>query len=264
MSAILHAGDLTLAYGNRIAVEQVSLQLAAGQVMALIGPNGAGKSTLLRALNGGIQPRTGEILLAGKSLNSYSRRNVGKLVGVVAQEADVRFPVTVLEFVLGGRYSWATGAAWGWETEDDLKITREVLHETELSHLEDRFMDELSGGERQRCLLARALATEAPVLLLDEPTANLDLAHQARMLSLVRNRCDLRDVASIVITHDLNLASQYADEILLLKQGKLVARGDARSVLTPPMLKEVFAIEVLVDAHPVTGVPRVTPLHGPA
>jgi iron complex transport system ATP-binding protein len=258
---MLQINDITLGYGNRIAVDHVSLQLAPGRVLALIGPNGAGKSTLLRALNGGLRQVSGEILLEGQALNRYTRRAISRLIAVVAQEADLRFPVTVLEFVLGGRYAWAITAAWGWETERDLKVTKDVLLETELTHLAKRFMDELSGGERQRCLLARALATEAPLLLLDEPTANLDLAHQANILSLVRRRCDDRNVAAIVITHDLNLAAQYADQIMLLKQGTTVAAGEPQAVLTPDLLKQVFEVDVLVDAHPVTGVPRITPVH---
>ena len=258
---MLQINDITLGYGNRIAVDHVSLQLAPGRVLALIGPNGAGKSTLLRAVNGGLRQGSGEILLEGKDLTRYTRRAISRLIAVVAQEADLRFPVTVLEFVLGGRYAWAITAAWGWETERDLKVTQDVLLETELTHLAKRFMDELSGGERQRCLLARALATEAPLLLLDEPTANLDLAHQANILSLVRRRCDDRNVAAIFITHDLNLAAQYADQIMLLKQGMTIAAGKPQAVLTPNLLKQVFEVDVLVDAHPVTGVPRITPVH---
>jgi iron complex transport system ATP-binding protein len=230
-------------------------------MMALIGPNGAGKSTLLRALNGSLRPVSGEILFEGNALKAFTRRDVSRRIAVVAQEAELRFPVTVLEFVLGGRYAWAVPSNWGWETERDLRVIREVLAETELSHLEDRFMDELSGGERQRCLLARALATEARLLLLDEPTANLDLAHQANMLTLVRGRCDNYTRAAIVITHDLNLAAHYADQVLLLDKGVNVAAGEPKAVLTPALLKEVFKVQVLVDEHPITGVMRITPVH---
>jgi iron complex transport system ATP-binding protein len=122
-------------------------------------------------------------------------------------------------------------------------------------------MSELSGGERQRAVLARALATEAPILLLDEPTANLDLSHQAVLLGLVRQRCDAQHHAALVITHDINLAAQFADIILLMKSGKLVKAGTTLEVLTPASLREVFDVDVLVDAHPISGVPRVTPVH---
>src|SRR5262249_16059446 len=148
-------------------------------VISIIGPNGAGKSTLLRTLNGNVKPSSGEVILDEQPLESYARRVAAQRVAVVAQEADVRFPVTVSEFVLGGRYAWANLTAWGWESDRDIEVARNAIDETELAGFESRFMNELSGGERQRAVLARALATEAHLLLLDEPTANLDLAHQA-------------------------------------------------------------------------------------
>jgi len=229
--------------------------------MAIVGPNGAGKSTLLRALNGGVRPLSGQVLLDGIALGQHTRQAVSRRIAVVAQEAELRFPVTVVEFVLGGRYAWASAGGWGWETEHDLQIVNEVLRETELTNLENRLMNELSGGERKRCLLARALAADTPFLLLDEPTANMDLAHQASVLALVRSRCNNRNTAALVITHDINLAAHFADQVLLMKQGKTLALGKPKEVLTPNLLREVFEVEVLVDAHPVTGVPRITPVH---
>ncbi|HSS21126.1 MAG TPA: ABC transporter ATP-binding protein [Pyrinomonadaceae bacterium] len=258
---MLEANEITVRYGLRRAVAGVSLSLKPGEVTAIIGPNGAGKSTMLRALNGGLRPHSGNISLDGQPLGSYSRRAIARRVAVVAQEADLRFPVTVFEFVLGGRYAWSGTAAWGWETQRDFEIARQVLRETRLEELANRLMNELSGGERQRAVLARALATEAAVLLLDEPTANLDLAHQAAILALVRKRCDHQHTAALVITHDVNLAAEFADHVLLMKNGATVAFGGPHEVLTPELLKEVFAVSVLVDAHPISGVPRVTPIH---
>jgi iron complex transport system ATP-binding protein len=259
---MLEARDLTIKYEARVAVENVSLKLAAGEIISIIGPNGAGKSTLLRALNGQVRASSGAVLLDGEPVGKFSRRSIGKRIAVVAQEAELRFPVTVLEFVLGGRFAWASNAGWGWETERDLRVAHEVLAETELAEFSGRLMNELSGGERQRAVLARALATEAAFLLLDEPTANLDLSHQATLLSLVRNRCDQHDSAALVVTHDLNLAAQFSDHILLMKNGKVIEAGPPRTVLTPELLREVFEVTVLVDAHPVTNAPRVTPVHG--
>ena len=258
---MLEARDLTVSYDHRVAVANVSLVLNPGEITSIIGPNGAGKSTLLRTLNGQIRPAAGTILLDGQPLERLNRRSISRRIAVVAQEAELRFPVTVLEFVLGGRFAWATNAGWGWETERDLQVAEAVLRESELSDLSGRLMNELSGGERQRALMARALATEAPILLLDEPTANLDLSHQATLLALVRNRCDREQAAALVVTHDINLASQFADQILLMKEGRTVQSGRPEEVLKPQILEEVFAVKVLVDAHPVTGGPRVTPLH---
>ena len=258
---MLEARNVTIRYDERVAVADVSVTLAAGEVTAIIGPNGAGKSTLLRSLNGQLRRAAGVVLLDGEPIEKLSRRTISRRIAVVAQEAELRFPVTVLEFVLGGRFAWATNVGWGWETERDLRIAEQVLQETELAELSGRLMNELSGGERQRAVLARALATEATHLLLDEPTANLDLSHQATLLSLVRSRCDQQQTAALVITHDINLAAQFADHILLMKHAKVLAAGPPRAVLTPEMLRAVFDVTVLVDAHPVTSAPRVTPVH---
>ena len=260
---MLEARDLTVKYDHRIAVNGVTLSLKEAEITAIIGPNGAGKSTLLRTLNGQLPRASGTVLVDGEPIERLNRRSISRKIAVVAQEAELRFPVTVLEFVLGGRFAWATHTGWGWETERDLHIAESVLHETELSELGSRLMNELSGGERQRALMARALATEAPILLLDEPTAHLDLSHQSTLLTLVRNRCDQHRVAALVVTHDINRAAQFADHILLMKQGKTVQYGSPEAVLKPEILENVFEVRVLVDAHPVTGGPRVTPIHEP-
>jgi iron complex transport system ATP-binding protein len=258
---MLEARDLSVSYDHRVAVASVTLSLKKGEIIAVIGPNGAGKSTLLRTLNGQLPRAAGNVLLDGEPIERFNRRNISRRIAVVAQEAELRFPVSVLEFVLGGRFAWATHSGWGWETERDLHVAESVLRETELSDLSARLMNELSGGERQRALMARALATEAPILLLDEPTANLDLSHQATLLSLVRSRCDQHRAAALVVTHDINLAAEFADDILLMKQGRKVHSGRPEEVLTPEILEGVFEIKVLVDAHPVNGGPRVTPIH---
>jgi iron complex transport system ATP-binding protein len=258
---VLEARNITVKYGTRPAVVDLSLKVEAGEITAIIGPNGAGKSTVLRALNGSIRPAMGEVRLDERPVTSYPRRSISRRIAVVAQEADLRFPVTVLEFVMGGRYAWSTHGVWGWESLRDLEVVQQVLQETELDELSHRLLNELSGGERQRTVLARALATEAGVLLLDEPTANLDLAHQAAILALVRSRCDNRGAAAVVITHDVNLAAEFSDRILLMKEGTLIAAGRPQEVLTSSLLKEVFAVTVLVDAHPLTGAPRITPVH---
>lgn len=260
MNRLLEARDLTVAYDDRIAVADLTLSLNAGEITAIIGPNGAGKSTLLRALNGQIPKVSGAIMLDGQPLERLNRRSISRQIGVVAQEAELRFPVTVLEFVLGGRFAWATNSGWGWETERDLEVANAVINETELSDLSARLMNELSGGERQRALMARALATEAPILLLDEPTANLDLSHQATLLTLVRKRCNQHRSAALVVTHDINLASQFANNITLMKQGRAVQSGTPEEVLRPEILREVFEVKVLVDTHPITGGPRITPV----
>lgn len=253
---MLEAKDITIGYGDRTVLQNVSFMLRGGEIIVLLGANGAGKTTLIRALNGILPVKKGEILLEGKPLKNYSRRETARKIAVVAQENETKFPITVLEFVLAGRF--AHGTAFGWETESDLQIAESALRMCDLNGYQNRLMNELSGGERQRVVLARALATEAEILLLDEPTANLDLAHQAMMFRLVRQRCQGCNASAIVITHDLNLASEFADTILLLKKGEVLAKGKPEEVLTRENLKEVFAVEVLLDENPMSKKVRIT------
>ncbi len=259
---MLEAKNITVTYDSRRAVVDICLSIMPGQVLSIIGPNGAGKSTLLRALNGALRPTGGEVRLDDQPIESYARRAVARRIAVVAQEADLQFPVTVFEFVLGGRYAWASIAGY-WETDCDIEIARKAIRETELEDLEGRLMNELSGGERQRAVVARALATEAKILLLDEPTANLDLAHQAAMLRLIKTRCDKSRCAAVFVTHDVNLAGEFSDTVMLLKDGRVVAAGPPHEVLTAELLRQVFDLQVLVDTHPISGTPRITPVHMP-
>lgn len=257
---MLEVQNITIGYGNCEVVRDISFYLREGRTLAIVGANGAGKTTLLKSLNGTLPTTKGEILLDGKNIKDFSRGEIARKIVVVAQENETKFPVSVLEFVLSGRF--AHGNAFGWETAGDLQIAANVLDVCDLKSFENRLMNRLSGGERQRVLFARALCTEAKILLLDEPTANLDFAHQALMFRLVREKCKSGDYSAIVITHDLNLASEFADEILLLKNGETVAKGKPEAVLSAGNLREVFGVEVLLDAHPLSGKPRLTMTYG--
>ncbi len=253
---MLEVNNISINYGVCAVVQDVSLTLAAGKIIALVGGNGAGKTTILKSLNGSLPAAKGEILLNGRDLRSFSRREIAREIAVVAQETETKFPVSVLEFVLSGRF--AQSGAFGFETGEDLQIALECLQSCDLADYENRSMNQLSGGERQRVVLARALAAEAKILLLDEPTANLDLRHQALMFNLVRARCRDFQNAAIVITHDLNLAAEFADEIILLKNGAIASKGAPEKVLTAENISEVFNVRVLLDAHPASGKTRVT------
>ncbi len=256
---MLEVQNISIYYGVCAVVQDVSLTLRAGKISALLGANGAGKTTLLKALNGSLAISAGAILLDEKSLKDYSRREIAQRIAVIAQETETKFPVSVLEFVLAGRF--AHGTAFGWETAKDWQVAVDCLSACDLANYGARQMNQLSGGERQRVVLARALATEANILLLDEPTANLDLAHQALMFRLVKEGCSSQDLSAIVITHDLNLASEFADEILLMKNGAILADGAPETVLTEDNLQEVFGVKVLLDENPVSGRRRVTTVY---
>jgi iron complex transport system ATP-binding protein len=256
---MLEVQNITINYGVCAVVQGISFNLETGKIIALLGANGAGKTTLLKTLNGGLPIASGEINLNGKSLKDFSRRAIAQKIAVVAQETETKFPVSVAEFVLSGRF--AHGAAFGWETTRDWRIALECLHECDLKNYANRSMNQLSGGERQRVVLARALATEAKILLLDEPTANLDLAHQALLFRLIKERCEKYEAAAIVVTHDLNLASEFADEIVLLKNGRIAAKGSPDTVLTVENLQAVFDVKVLLDENPRSKKTRVTTIY---
>jgi iron complex transport system ATP-binding protein len=256
---MLAARDITVKYDAREVLRGVSFEVREGEIIVLLGPNGAGKTTLIRALNGSVPLASGEVELDEKPLHQLSRREIAKSIAVVAQENETKFPVTVLEFVLAGRF--VHGRAFGWESEADIEAARTALKECHLTEFEDRLMNELSGGERQRVVQARAIATEAEVFLLDEPTANLDLAHQALMFRLIRERCRGQGCSAVVITHDLNLAAEFADEILMLKNGEVFASGPPAEVLSQQNIDEVYNVKVLLDENPASGKVRVTTVY---
>jgi iron complex transport system ATP-binding protein len=251
--------NISVSYGSRRVLSGVSFELKPGEIIALLGANGAGKTTLIRALNGLIPISTGRISLDGRGLKDCSRRDIAQKIGVVAQENETKFPVTVLEFVLGGRF--AHGRAFGWESDEDLDHARDAINACDLGEYSSRLMNELSGGERQRVVLARALATNAGILLLDEPTANLDLAHQALMFRLVRQRCRVSKGSAIVITHDLNLAAEFGDKIMLLKDGRIFAKGSPEDVLTVSNIAAAYGVDVRLDENPVSKKVRVTAIY---
>jgi iron complex transport system ATP-binding protein len=256
---MLSIDKIIVQYGSYEVLRDISFTLREGEIVALLGPNGAGKTTLIKALNGTLPPAAGQILLHGQPLGSYSRRQIARRIAVVAQENETKFPVTVLEFVLSGRF--ARGTAFGWESAEDIAVADKALRECDLADLGSRLMNELSGGERQRVVLARAIAAEAKVLMLDEPTANLDLAHQALMFRLVRERCDRERYAAIVITHDLNLAAAFADTVLMLRTGGIFAAGPPDEVLTESNIREIFGVHALLDKNPVSDKVRVTSIY---
>jgi iron complex transport system ATP-binding protein len=257
---MLAVEDITVRYGPCDVLAGITFTLSAGELVVLVGPNGSGKTTLIKALNGTLPTVEGSVKLDGRPLAEYSRRELARRIAVVAQENETKFPVTVLDFVLAGRF--ASGSAFGWEGPDDIAIAEKALAECALDRFGTRLMNELSGGERQRVVMARAVAAGSEILLLDEPTANLDLTHQAVMFSLVRDRCQRLGHSAVVITHDLNLAAEFADRILMLRQGTIVAAGTAEEVLNAENITHVFGVNALLDTNPASGKVRVTPIFG--
>jgi iron complex transport system ATP-binding protein len=259
---MLQIRDLTLSYGERVALRDVNLSLARGELLGVVGPNASGKSSLIRAITNVVTPQRGEIQLDDSPVRRLSQREMAQRVAVVPQNPALPEAFTALEVVLMGRTPHL-GLLQS-ERRADWAAVRSALEQTDAWHLVDRRIGELSGGERQRVVVARALAQETPLLLLDEPTAHLDVGHQAAVLELVLRLChcdgaDSRPKAVLAVVHDLTLAAQYCDRLAMLSEGCLVALGSPQEVLTPPVLASVYRTQVSVFPHPLTGRPVVTP-----
>ena len=254
---MLEAHSVSYRVGQAVLVDGVSLTLARGEVLALVGPNGAGKSTLLRLLAGDLSPGGGEVALDGRPLSAYRPGELARLRAVMPQQTVLQFAFTALEVVLMGRNPHLRGR----EADRDLAIAEAAMAGTDCLHLADRSYPTLSIGEQQRVTLARVLAQETPVLLLDEPTASLDIRHQELVLQVARERAT-GGAAVLAVLHDLNLAAAYADRVAVLSRGRLAACGAPWDVLTEGLLSEVFEHPVAVMRHPLRDCPLVMPAVG--
>jgi len=249
--------SITAGYGPRAVLHDVSLTVSGGEVVALVGPNGAGKSTLIRAASGVIPLRGGNIRLDDADLLRMRPEERARKVAVVPQAAHLPEAFTVAEIVLMGRTPYL---GWpGRESDADRRIALAAMQRTEILALAGRRVGELSGGEGQRALIARGLSQSAPVLLLDEPTAHLDLKYQVGILRLVRSLAREEGLAVLAALHDLNLAARYADRIALLAEGELRALGTPAEVLTSAVLGPAYGLAVQVVPHPAYGTPLVLP-----
>jgi len=237
-------------------VHDVSLEIGKGDFLTLVGPNGSGKTTLLRLIDRILLPHQGSIILGGKDINGFSRAGLARMIAFVPQEPVPQFPFTVAEIVLMGRAPHTRGSLF--ENAHDRDIARSMMQLTDTLHLADKPVTALSGGERQRVYIARALAQEPQIILLDEPNAHLDIAHQIDVFRILRRLNEESGLTVISVSHDLNLAAAYSDRIALLVCGSLTAVGTPRDVLTQERIREAFQTDVLVDAHPMNHVPRIT------
>jgi iron complex transport system ATP-binding protein len=247
--------DVHFSY-QREVLAGITLEVRGGEVVALLGPNGAGKSTLLRVAGGALRPGAGEALFEGRPAADFTRREMARRVALVAPASEARFPLTALEYALAGRFAHAR--AFGFDSPRDVEVAARALRDTDALQFAARRFNELSSGERQRVILARALAQEPRLLLLDEPTANLDLAHQVSLLNLVRRLAAGRGLGALVVTHEINLAAEFADRVALLKDGRLAACGTPDEVMTAALLSGLFDTPLVVDRHPRSGNPRVS------
>jgi iron complex transport system ATP-binding protein len=255
LKIMLEVKNITFDYAAAV-LKGISFQVESGELLAILGPNGAGKSTLLKILIGLLAPSSGSVLIEGQNIKAMSRKAAARLIGYVAQETSVRFPLTAMEFVLQGRF--AQGRLIGFESDEDLYEAKRAMEMTETFDFACRPVSELSGGERQRVTLARALASRPRLLVLDEPVANLDISHQVKLLELTRRLTAEEGLAAVVVTHELNLAAEFATRALLLKAGEMVACGNSAEVMTEENLRSVFNANLFVDANPISQSPRIT------
>ncbi|GHI46482.1 ABC transporter ATP-binding protein [Streptomyces albidoflavus] len=256
-AARLTARDLTLAYEDRTVVPGLDLEIPDGRVTVIIGPNACGKSTTLRALGRLLRPAGGAVLLDGAELARLPTRQIARQIGLLPQTPVAPEAITVADLVARGRQPHQRW--WQQWSEEDERAVTEAMARTATTDLADRPVDALSGGQRQRVWIAMALAQETGLLLLDEPTTYLDLAHQVEVLDLVRrlNREQGRTV--VLVLHDLNQAARYADHLIAFREGRVVAEGTPAEVVTAGLVWEIFGLECVVVPDPVTGSPLVVP-----
>lgn len=258
---MLDIEGISFKYNAARVLDDVSFHAGKGECIGIIGPNGSGKSTLLKTLSKILKPDAGRVVLGGRGLEEYSTRELARNMAVVPQDTGIDFDFTCLEVVLMGRSPHMR--RFEIEGRKDTDIALEAMLLTSTGHLRDRPFAELSGGERQRVIIARALAQQPSVLLLDEPVSHLDINHQIEILDLVSRLKAERGLVVIVILHDLNLAARYCDRLLLLSESRILAAGPPDAVLTREYIGAAFHANVLVKKHPVTGYLYVTPLNGP-
>lgn len=251
----LEMRDVALGYNHHPVLKDITFKALPGQLVGLIGPNGSGKSTIIKALSGLIRPAAGDILVDGRDIGSIPRRELACLVGVVPQLPLLPSTFTAFEIVLMGRNPHL--GLFQSETREDYSIAREAMEKTGTIPLANRHVNELSGGEIQSLLIARVLVQQTSIILLDEPTANLDIGRQMDMLDLIKNLCQEKNITALAAIHDLNLAAQYCDRLLLIDDNGLYARGTPEEVITEANIKQVYGIADCVFKHPVNGRPTV-------
>ncbi|CAD7769152.1 Cobalamin import ATP-binding protein BtuD [Candidatus Methanoperedenaceae archaeon GB37] len=251
---MLKIRNLKVCYGKREVLRGVNLDVEEGELLGIIGPNGSGKTTLIRAITGVIRPEDGRITSRGEDLSSWDRKTIARHIAVVPQSVSIDFEFTIEEIVLMGRTPHLNGR----ENPEDYEIVRNSMRETETVHLKDRLITELSGGEIQRVIIARALAQEPEILLLDEPTSHLDIRGQVEVLHLIKKLVK-NGITALAVIHDLNLAAAYCDRIALLYNGQIMAHGRPESVLTRENIQEAFKITVTVEKNKTNSTPIILP-----
>jgi iron complex transport system ATP-binding protein len=254
---MLKINNLSVFYGDRQILHEIQLEVHSSEIVALLGPNGAGKSTLIRSISGVIPIRDGNIFVDQKDVTSLSTMERARHISVVPQAVSIPPAFTVWETVLLGRTPYLNFL--GQTSAKDEAIARQALEQVDVLHLIEKRMNEISGGEQQRVLLARTLAQDTPILLMDEPTTHLDISHQVDLLKLITKQAREKDLTVLIALHDLNLASMFADRIAIVQNGLLCVAGTPQETLTSEIINSVYNVPVHVVSHPETGAPFIIP-----
>ena len=252
---MLRISDLTCGYGTKIVLNNISLEIRKGEFTGIIGPNGSGKTTLLKAVTRLIKPYNGNIFIEDRELYSIDHKEIAQKIAVVSQNLP-EISMTVKEYVLLGRTPHYKNMQF-FENETDVEVAEHAMMMTDIIKLQDSYMSEISGGEMQLALIARALAQEPWMLLLDEPTAHLDITHQVSILDLIRRLNKEYGLTVIIVLHDLNLASEYCDRLILMDRGQIKKTGTPEEVLNYSDIEEVYKTLVVVEKNPISQKPFV-------
>jgi iron complex transport system ATP-binding protein len=258
MEPILTLRNVGYSYGQIQAIKGIDLQVYAGEILGILGPNGSGKSTLLKVMDGILVPQEGEILVEDSPFATFGRSHLAREVAMVAQESHFRFSFSTLEVVLMGRFPHLKRLQF--EGKRDMEVALNALKATHTLEFAERSIHELSGGEKQRVLIARALAQEPRVILLDEPTSFLDLKFKREIFQLISSLSLDKGLSVVVVSHDIDLTCQYCRRVIMLRNGSIYEMGEPDEVITAANIEAVYDCPVLVDKNPATGRPRVTPL----
>lgn len=255
VSFVIEVAGVRIGYGAEPVLDGFSLRVGPGEWLGILGPNGSGKTTLLRAISGYLPARAGHVLIEGRPLAAYSSSERARRMAAVGADLPLDVPLRVVEYVALGRTPHLGG--WGREGPRDWRAVGEAMERAGVAALAERPITRLSAGERQKVMIARALAQEPRILLVDEPTSHLDIRHQMEIMDLFADLRDRLGLTLIAVLHDINLASLYCDRLVLLREGRVFAAGEPARVITAECIRQVYGCDVLVHPHPTAGVPQV-------
>ena len=258
MNEGIYINDLEFSYSDLNVINGITTEIQSGEIISIVGPNGAGKTTLIKIIDGLIKPSQGGVWIHNREVHKLSSRNRSRLISYVPQNPRLPGNMKLIDFVLLGRNPHLSLAEW--ENEEDIRTAIAAMELTEVSHLADRNLEEMSGGELQMGMLSLALTQESPIMLLDEPTSNLDLSHQAKIMSLIKKTHQTKNGVTILAIHDLTLAAQYTNRVILLSEGRIYADGTPSEVLTVENLSATYGANVVIIPHPSGGTPVVLPV----